>query len=90
MLGLGKTRTVRASATVSSARSRVIYQRYAATLMAAPFLAPAARADSPQHLVDSATLSLEDIVDGNSAQQFLKKARAVVIDVDAQLARLEG
>jgi hypothetical protein len=32
MLGLGKTRTVRASATVSSARSRVIYQRYAATL----------------------------------------------------------
>jgi hypothetical protein len=32
MLGLGKTRTARASATASSARSRVIYQRYAATL----------------------------------------------------------
>jgi lipid-binding SYLF domain-containing protein len=55
----------------------------AAVLLAAPLLAPvAARADSPQHLVDSATLSLEDMMagpPGNSAQQFLEKARAVVI-----------
>jgi hypothetical protein len=32
MLGLGKTGTVRASATASSARSQDIYQRYAAVL----------------------------------------------------------
>jgi len=32
MLGLGKTGTVRASATASSARSRDVYQRYAAGL----------------------------------------------------------
>lgn len=54
----------------------------AAALLVAPFLAPAAaRADSPQHLVDSATLALEDIAGGNgaSAQQFIRKARAVVI-----------
>jgi len=55
----------------------------AATLLVAPFLAPiAAQADSPQHLVDSATLSLEDIMGGapgTQAQQFLEKARAVVV-----------
>jgi lipid-binding SYLF domain-containing protein len=55
----------------------------AITLLAAPFITPvAARADSPQHLVDSATLSLEDMMDGapgNQTQQFLEKARAVVI-----------
>jgi SH3 domain-containing YSC84-like protein 1 len=55
----------------------------AAMLLAVPFLAPvAAKADSPQHLVDSSTLSLEDMLGGppgNSAEQFLKKARAVVI-----------
>jgi len=55
----------------------------AATLLVAPFLAPiAAKADSPQHLVDSATLSLEDIMGGapgTQAQQFLEKARAVVV-----------
>ena len=55
----------------------------AATLLVAPMLAPvAARADSPQHLVDSATLSLEDIMGGSpgtQAQQFLEKARAVVV-----------
>lgn len=55
----------------------------AATLLVAPLLTPlAARADSPQHLVDSATLSLEDIMGGapgTQAQQFLQKARAVVI-----------
>jgi hypothetical protein len=32
MLGVGKTGTVRASATASSARSQAIYQRYAAVL----------------------------------------------------------
>jgi len=32
MLGLGKTRGVRASATASSARSRDVYQRYAVAL----------------------------------------------------------
>ena len=55
----------------------------AATLLVAPLFAPAAaRADSPQHLVDSATLSLEDIMGGSpgtQAQQFLEKARAVVV-----------
>jgi lipid-binding SYLF domain-containing protein len=55
----------------------------AAALLAAPLLAPvAARADSPQHLVDSATLSLEDMMGGSpgtQAQQFLEKARAVVV-----------
>jgi lipid-binding SYLF domain-containing protein len=54
----------------------------AATVLAL-FLAPvAARADSPQHLVDSATLSLEDLMGdqpGSSAQHFLQKARAVVL-----------
>jgi len=54
----------------------------AVTLLAAPFFsAAAAQADSPQHLVDSATLALEDMMAGqdNSAQQFLQKARAVVL-----------
>jgi SH3 domain-containing YSC84-like protein 1 len=56
----------------------------AATLLVAPLLAPTtARADSPQHLVDSATLSLEDIITagapGAQAQKLLHKARAVVI-----------
>jgi lipid-binding SYLF domain-containing protein len=55
----------------------------AATLLAAPFLTPvAAMADAPQHLVDSATLALEDIMGGppgTQAQQLLEKARAVVV-----------
>ena len=55
----------------------------AATLLAAPFFAStAAFAGSPQHLVDSATLSLEDIMDGapgTQAQQLLRQARAVVV-----------
>ncbi len=45
-------------------------------------LSPAARADSPQHLVDSATLSLESMMGGNEgtqAEQFLRRAKAVVI-----------
>jgi len=39
-------------------------------------------ADSPQHLVDSSTLALEDMMDGaegSQAQDFLRKAQAVVI-----------
>jgi lipid-binding SYLF domain-containing protein len=56
-------------------------------LLAASFLAAslapfAARADSPQHLVDSATLSLESMMggaEGTQAQDFLRKAKAVVI-----------
>ncbi len=55
----------------------------AATLLVAPFFASLpAKADSPQHLVDSATLSLEDMMGNSSdssAEQFLRKARAVVI-----------
>jgi lipid-binding SYLF domain-containing protein len=42
----------------------------------------AARADSPQHLVDSATLTLESMMEGNEGNQvgqFLRKAKAVVI-----------
>jgi lipid-binding SYLF domain-containing protein len=41
-----------------------------------------ALAGSPQHLVDSSTLALEDMVGGSSgsqAQDFLRKAKAVVI-----------
>jgi len=55
-----------------------------ATAMAAmTVLSPvAAFADSSQHLVDSATLSLEDMMggtEGTQAQDFLRKARAVVV-----------
>ncbi len=53
-------------------------------LAAALALAPlsAALADSPQHLVDSSTLALEDLMGGSSgpqAQDYLRKAKAVVI-----------
>jgi lipid-binding SYLF domain-containing protein len=55
----------------------------AAALLAAPLITPlAAKADSPQHLVDSATLALEDIMSGapgTQAQQLLHDARAVVV-----------
>ena len=40
MLGLGKTVTVRASGTASSARSQDIYQRYAAALYRQALLTP--------------------------------------------------
>jgi SH3 domain-containing YSC84-like protein 1 len=52
----------------------------AATLALAP-LAPAL-ADTPQHLVDSSTLALEDLMGGSNAsaaQDYLRKAKAVVI-----------
>jgi lipid-binding SYLF domain-containing protein len=52
----------------------------AAALVFAP-LAPAL-ADTPQHLIDSATLALEDIMGGSSgpqAQNYLRNAKAVVI-----------
>jgi lipid-binding SYLF domain-containing protein len=52
-------------------------------LCAASFLTPAAAlADTPQHLVDSATLSVQDIVGGPASTQveeLLRKARAVVV-----------
>jgi SH3 domain-containing YSC84-like protein 1 len=55
----------------------------AITIAAASLAAPsAAFADSPQHLVDSATLSLESMMggsEGSQAQQFLRRAKAVVI-----------
>jgi lipid-binding SYLF domain-containing protein len=55
----------------------------AITIAAASLGAPsAAFADSPQHLVDSATLSLESMMggsEGSQAQQFLRRAKAVVI-----------
>jgi lipid-binding SYLF domain-containing protein len=55
----------------------------AATLAAAYLAAPtAALADPPQHLVDSATLSLQSMMsgsEGTQAEQFLRRARAVVV-----------
>jgi lipid-binding SYLF domain-containing protein len=51
-------------------------------MLAATFAPAAAFADSPQHLVDSSTLALESLMDGGpgqQAEQFLRKARAVVI-----------
>jgi SH3 domain-containing YSC84-like protein 1 len=53
-------------------------------LAAALAMAPlsSAMADPPQHLVDSSTLALEDLVSGttgNQVQDFLRKAKAVVI-----------
>ena len=51
----------------------------ATATLAAP---AAALAGSPQHLVDSATLSLEDMMsgtEGTQAQIYLRKAKAVVI-----------
>jgi hypothetical protein len=40
MLGLAKTRTARAAAAASQARSQVVYQRYAAALYRQALLAP--------------------------------------------------
>lgn len=54
----------------------------AATMFAATMAPMAAFADSPQHLVDSSTLALESLMDGPQGQQteqFLRKARAVVL-----------
>ncbi|MDE8348298.1 MAG: lipid-binding SYLF domain-containing protein [Acidocella sp.] len=58
----------------------------AATMLAAT-LTPlaAAHAGSPQHLVDSSTLALESLMEGapgHQAQDFLRKAHAVVICPD--------
>ncbi|EKM98949.1 MULTISPECIES: lipid-binding SYLF domain-containing protein [unclassified Acidocella] len=52
-----------------------------AAALAAGTAAPALAAN-PQHLVDSATLSLEDMMggaQGSQAQDFLRKAKAVVV-----------
>jgi SH3 domain-containing YSC84-like protein 1 len=55
----------------------------AAMITAATLASPTvALADPPQHLVDSATLSLESMMggtEGTQAQEFLRRARAVVI-----------
>jgi lipid-binding SYLF domain-containing protein len=54
----------------------------AATILAAGLAPVVARADSPQHLVDSSTLALESLMDvpeGTQAQQLLHHAKAVVI-----------
>ncbi|MDE8347392.1 MAG: lipid-binding SYLF domain-containing protein [Acidocella sp.] len=51
----------------------------AAATLATPI---AAIADTPQHLVDSATLSIESMMggtEGTQAQEFLRRAKAVVI-----------
>jgi lipid-binding SYLF domain-containing protein len=57
-----------------------------AALLAAPVLAPAAAfAEPPQHIVDSSTLALESMMggtEGTQAQQFLRRAKAVVICPD--------
>ena len=54
-----------------------------AATVTATFATPlAALADSPQHLVDSATLSIESMMDsseGTQAAQFLRHAKAVVV-----------
>lgn len=52
-----------------------------AAAFAAAFTAPAF-ADTPQHLIDSSTLALEDLMggaQGSQAQEFLRRARAVVV-----------
>jgi lipid-binding SYLF domain-containing protein len=52
-----------------------------AAAFTAAFAAPAL-ADTPQHLIDSSTLALEDMMggaQGSQAQAFLRKARAVLI-----------
>ena len=63
-----------------------------AALAAASFAAPAlALADPPQILVDSATLSVESIMDGAqgaAAQSYLHRARAVVVCPDVFRAGL--
>jgi lipid-binding SYLF domain-containing protein len=55
----------------------------AAAIAVATLASPtAALADPPQHLVDSATLSVESMLsgsEGTQAQEFLRRARAVVI-----------
>jgi lipid-binding SYLF domain-containing protein len=54
----------------------------AATMLAAGLAPVAARADSPQHLVDSSTLALESLMDApekTQAEQLLHHAKAVVI-----------
>jgi len=55
----------------------------AAALFAAPFfIATPAMADSPQQVVDSSTLALESMMGGTAgtqAEQFLRRAKAVVV-----------
>ncbi|HQT46018.1 MAG: hypothetical protein B7X08_04670 [Acidocella sp. 20-63-7] len=54
----------------------------AASLGAAIAFPPLALAETPQHLVDSATLSVESMMggsEGSQAEQFLRRAKAVVV-----------
>jgi lipid-binding SYLF domain-containing protein len=54
----------------------------AASFLAGSLLPAAAIADSPQHLVDSATLALQDIMQssaGNTVGVYLRQARAIVV-----------
>lgn len=55
----------------------------AASILAAPLLSPVvAHADTPQELVDSSTLAVESMMsgsEGTQAEQFLRRAKAVVI-----------
>jgi SH3 domain-containing YSC84-like protein 1 len=58
---------------------RLLLAATTAATLATPF---AAFADPPQHLVDSATLSIESMMDsseGHEAAQFLHRAKAVVV-----------
>jgi lipid-binding SYLF domain-containing protein len=57
----------------------------AAAAIAASFAAAPAFADTPQHLVDSSTLALESLMggtEGTQAEDFLKRAKAVVVCPD--------
>jgi SH3 domain-containing YSC84-like protein 1 len=59
--------------------NRLLLAATAAATLATPL---AAFADPPQHLVDSATLSVESMMDsseGHEAAQFLRHAKAVVV-----------
>ena len=58
---------------------RLLLAATAAATLATPL---AALADPPQHLVDSATLTVESMMDGSEgheAAQFLRRAKAVVV-----------
>jgi hypothetical protein len=74
MLGLGKTRTARASATASPARSQVIYQRYAATLYRQALLAPD-EDDAPSRLADSIFRRSHQLVTGLAQQDRRRRQR---------------
>lgn len=67
MLGLAKTRTARAAAAASQARSQVVYQRYAAALYRQALLAPD-EDDAPSRLADSIFRRSHQLVTGLAQQ----------------------